>query len=130
MGWYSIKAKMAVGMAAVLLMVTAALAVNTVQASRAVRAQAVSSYRTTGAAIMEQIDFQLEGADTHLHALTASDYNLRIIRNSLNVDEVTFANVRFQSVLSTTLSANQLVGSFFLYDGEQGRYWELHWTRA
>lgn len=125
-GWYSIKAKIAAGVAAVLLMVTAALAVNTVQASRAVRAQAVSSYRTTGAAIMEQIDFQLEGADNHLHALTASDYNLRIIRNSLNVDEVTFANVRFQSALSTTLSANQLVGSFFLYDGEQGRYWDVY----
>ncbi len=126
MGRHSIKVKIALGIAAMLFIMTVALAANTVQASRAIREQAVSSYRTTGAAIMEQIDFQLEGADAHLHALTASDYNLRIIRHSLNVDEVTFANVRFQSVLSTTLSANQLVGSFFLYDAAQERYWDVY----
>lgn len=126
MNRHSIKAKIAFGIMVMLAVMTAALAINTVQASRAVREQAVSSYRTTGAAIMEQIDFQLAGADAHLHALTASDYNLRIIRNSLNADEITFANVRFQSVLSTTLSANQLVGSFFLYDGTQERYWDVY----
>ena len=54
MGRHSIKARIAPGIAAMLFIMTVALAANTVQASRAIREQAVSSYRTTGAAIMEQ----------------------------------------------------------------------------
>ena len=123
---YSIKVKIAFGIVILFSITSVGLASNTIQAARAVREQAVSSYTTSGAAIVEQIDFQLEGVDTHLHALTVSDYNLSIIRNSLNVDEVTFANVRFQSILSSALSANQMVSSFFLFDRKSGRYWDVY----
>lgn len=78
MGRHSIKARIAPGIAAMLFIMTVALAANTVQASRAIREQAVSSYRTTGAAIMEQIDFQLEGADAHLHALAGAGHRRQL----------------------------------------------------
>ncbi|WP_302321711.1 sensor histidine kinase [Ruthenibacterium lactatiformans] len=123
---YSIRIKLGEGILIMLILLLSGLMASSFQSARAVRQQAVSLHQRTGAMIMEQIDYQLSGAEAQLKALTETDYNLRIIQNSLNQDEIIFANVRFQSALSTTLASNQLVGSFFLYNQMKDEYWDVY----
>lgn len=118
----TIRFKLAFGISFIVLSLAGLWILNNYYAMSVVRNQVAVSYKNMISMSMTQIDDNLHDIEQYILTMMMSNSDFDIIKNSSNEDEATFATVRLQRSLTSTLSVNNSITSFFVYDTINNRF--------